>query len=159
MVDHPEKPKYLILMSYFGLFSSEKRALLFAFLAMAQQQQPSLYYNFQNDLCSLLWSGVSLFVWPDQYFYCSYMYAGKCQTKPHRGGEYWLFWKPYVVSNHSIYLTDNTTTTTMADELKDEFRQILVFSVHLLCFSLPVVHHISSVTTPGSRDDVWDDKR
>ena len=64
-----------------------------------------------------------------------------------------------------IFSNDTTTTAAAAaaaaaaDELKGEFRRILVFSASPLCLSLPVVQRLSSVTIPGSWVDVCYDER
>ena len=63
-----------------------------------------------------------------------------------------------------IFSNDTTTTAAAAaaaaaDELKGEFRRILVFSASPLCLSLPVVRRLSSVTIPGSWVDVCYDER
>ena len=75
-------------------------------------------------------------------------------------------WKFYVlktvVSTHSIYLTDNTTTTKHNNGDKQrygKFRRILVFSAPPLCLSLPVIRRLSSVTIPSNRAEVLDDER
>ena len=55
-LDHPKKTQFI--RDILGLVSSEKRPLLFAFFAMTQQQQPSLYYlqfSILSTLPALIW--------------------------------------------------------------------------------------------------------
>ena len=142
-------------MSYFGLCFIWKRPLLFVFLAMTQQQQPSLYYNFWNNLLFLLWSCVSLLfgridfstvrAWRRENSRSSQIKVGNIDCSRNR-----IIYPLYLP--HRWY---NNNNSRWSERWVPPDTRV---SVPPLCLSLTVVWCLSSVTVPSSRAEVWDDK-